>query len=174
MRGLHEKINECIDAALNNALTDCYQKTGIMTGDITPLQQQQWDGIVEQATELFENLILLNCNNKEPNNSEIDVNVRTLFVLDYDGTCAKTPDGIGIAPTVYLIPASRQKDVEQLAQYAREAFVNGAEELTLISDYFEIFMQEENVKYQRVGDLEIPFGERQIDYLADYIPRVVV
>lgn len=64
MRELHENISESINTALNNALAECYQKLDIKTGDIMPEQTNEWSGIVEQTTELFENLILLNCDNK--------------------------------------------------------------------------------------------------------------
>lgn len=35
-------------------------------------------------------------------------------------------------------------------------------------------MKEENIFFQLIGELRIPFEERQTDYLPDYLPRVVV
>lgn len=43
-----------------------------------------------------------------------------------------------------------------------------------ITDYFEEWMGNNNCDYRRVGEIDITFEERQIDYLADYIPREIV
>lgn len=43
-----------------------------------------------------------------------------------------------------------------------------------IGDIFEGFLEENNIKFHCVGDLKIRFGDRQKDYLAEYIPREIV
>lgn len=43
-----------------------------------------------------------------------------------------------------------------------------------IGDIFKGLLEEHNIKYHYVGELKIRFGERQVDYLADYIPREIV
>lgn len=43
-----------------------------------------------------------------------------------------------------------------------------------IGDIFEGFLEENNIKFHCVGDLKLRFGDRQKDYLADYIPREIV
>ena len=103
--------------------------------------------------------------------------VRTLFVLDFDGTYDnEDEDSTGVQPLVYLIPLDRQKDVEHYAREAHNDFhseENKALDLC-IGDYFEEWLGNNGVDYQLVGSLDLTFGERQVDYLADYIPREVV
>lgn len=97
----------------------------------------------------------------------------TLFVLDMDVTYGEDH---GIPPYVYLIPMDRQRDVEHYAVMASQDF-NAEENEQLnkgIIEYFEEWMGNNDVEYRRVGTLDIPYGERQVDYLADYIPREVV
>ena len=103
--------------------------------------------------------------------------VRTLFVLDFDGTYDnEDEDSTGVQPLVYLIPLDRQKDVEHYAREAHNDFHSEEnKELDLcIGDYFEEWLGNNGVDYQLVGSIDLTFCERQTDYLADYIPREVV
>lgn len=101
----------------------------------------------------------------------------TLFVLDMDGTYNNEPeDSAGVQPSVYLIPLDRQKDVEHYAAMASQDFHSEKNiELGLcIGDYFEEWMLNNRIDFKRVGSIDLTFGERQMDYLADYIPREIV
>lgn len=103
--------------------------------------------------------------------------VYTLFVLDFDGTYDnEAPDSYGVRPMVYLIPVDRQRDVEHYAAMASQDFHSEENEwlgLTITS-YFEEWMGNNNCDYKLVGKIDLTFGERQVDYLADYIPREIV
>ena len=35
-------------------------------------------------------------------------------------------------------------------------------------------MKNSNCDFRRVGSIDLTFAERQVDYLADYIPREIV
>lgn len=99
----------------------------------------------------------------------------TLFVLDFDGTYDnEEPDSNGVQPLVYLIPLERQKDVEQYAAMALLDFIFNEDSEETITDYFEERMRNNNFDFRRVGSIDLTFGERQVDYLADYIPRKIV
>ena len=101
----------------------------------------------------------------------------TLFVLDLDGTYNnEKEDSVGVQPFVYLIPLDRQKDVEYYAREAANDFHSEENvELDLcIGDYFEEWMGNNGVEFKPVGSIDLTFGERQVDYLADYIPREIV
>ena len=101
----------------------------------------------------------------------------TLFVLDMDATydCEEN-DSTGVQPLVYLIPLDKQKDVEHYAAMAHQDFHSEENvELDLcIGDYFEEWMGNNCVDFKLVGKIDLTFGERQVDYLADYIPREIV
>lgn len=125
--------------------------------------------------------------------------IRTLFVLDFDGTYSfKEP---GILPMVFMVPADRIEDVEKCALNASDVFstcmefwfadlkekvetgsweraidfINRPEELPeTIKETFVKLLWENGIEFQYVGNLNIPFKERQNDYLADYIPREIV
>lgn len=103
--------------------------------------------------------------------------VWTLFVLDFDGTYDhEDMDELGVQPLVYLIPLNRQRDVEHYAAMASQDF-HSDENLGsdfCIGDYFEEWMDNNGVEFKRVGSIDLTFGERQTDYLADYIPREIV
>ena len=103
--------------------------------------------------------------------------VWTLFVLDFDGTYNnEEPDSVGVQPFVYLIPLDKQRDVEHYAAMASQDF-HSEENLELglcIGDYFEEWMNNNGVDFKPVGSIDLTFGERQVDYLADYIPREIV
>lgn len=103
--------------------------------------------------------------------------VWTLFVLDFDGTYNnEEPDSDGVQPSVYLIPLDRQRDVEHYAAMASQDFHSEEnEKLGLcIGDYFEEWMNNNGVEFKPVGSIDLTFGERQVDYLADYIPIEIV
>ena len=101
----------------------------------------------------------------------------TLFVLDMDATydCEEN-DSTGVQPLVYLIPLDKQKDVEHYAAMAHQDFHSKENvELDLcVGDYFEEWMGNNGVEFKQVGSIDLTFGERQVDYLADYIPREIV
>lgn len=100
----------------------------------------------------------------------------TLFVLDLDGTYNNAePDSLGVAPFVYLIPLENQKDVEFYAKQASATFHQPDYEYdSCIGDLFEEFLEQNGITFKPVGSIEVPFSQRQTDYIADYIPRMVV
>lgn len=99
----------------------------------------------------------------------------TLFVLDFDGTYNhEYKEGYGVRPEVYQIPLDRQREVEGLAGEATRKFNSCTDVCESIGDIFKGLLEEHNIKYHYVGELKIRFGERQMDYLADYIPREIV
>lgn len=99
----------------------------------------------------------------------------TLFVLDFDGTYNNEyKEGYGARPEVYQIPLDRQREIESLAGEATRRFHSSADLQEPIGDIFKGLLEEYNIKYHYVGKLKIRFGERQMDYLADYIPREIV
>lgn len=100
----------------------------------------------------------------------------TLFVLDFDGTYDNEPENeFGVKPVVYLVPENKIPEVQQCAYDASNRFNNGNEfDLECIGDYFEGFMDMMGIPYQEIGNINLMFGERQVDYLADYIPREIV
>ncbi len=101
--------------------------------------------------------------------------VWTLFVLDFDWTYSiEGYYDIGVPPVVYLIPQSKIKEVQKCASRASEDFGCSEDGDWGIGDYFEEYMKEMNIPFKEIGDINIPFGERQHNYLADYIPREVV
>ncbi len=103
--------------------------------------------------------------------------VWTLFVLDFDGTYDnEEPDCKENKPTVYLIPLDRQRDVEHYARMAHDDFHSEENDVLglTITDYFEEWLGNNDCDYKRVGKIDLSFGERQVDYLADYIPREIV
>lgn len=102
--------------------------------------------------------------------------VWTLFVLDLDRTYDMEDDfSNGVQPLVYLIPLDRQRDVEHYARMAHNDFyTNKNVEEWAIADCFEEWMENNNCDFKVVGKIDLTFGERQVDYLADYIPREIV
>ena len=104
-------------------------------------------------------------------------NIYTFLVLDFDGTYDMEPkDSYEVEPSVYLIKEKDQLKAERLARKASKAFndTEGDDWGTPMGELFEQYMKEENIFFQLIGELRIPFGERQTDYLPDYLPRVVV
>lgn len=102
--------------------------------------------------------------------------IRTLFVLDFDGTYDnEDEEGYGVEPLVYLIPLDRQLDVERIAYAASKEFNENADGSDMcIGDLFEEELEAKGIEFQQVGSLHIPYYERETDYLADYIPIAVV
>lgn len=100
----------------------------------------------------------------------------TLFVLDCDATFSlEAEDESGVRPEVYLVPEERIVEVQGCAFNAGRRFGDDYElDPDCIGDYFETFMEELNIPFQYVGNINLTFGERQVDYLADYIPREIV
>lgn len=109
-------------------------------------------------------------------NEEKSNMIWTLFVLDFDGTYScEAEDGLGVRPSVYLVPENRLEKVQQIAYEAGHRFnYNNEYGLDCIGDYFEGFMDMNEIPYQEVGSIYLTFGKRQVNYLADYIPRVIV
>ncbi len=103
--------------------------------------------------------------------------VWTLFVLDFDGTYDnEESDSDGVQPMVYLIPLDRQRDVEHYVAMAHDDFQSDKNcgLGSTIADYFEEWMGNNDCDFRIVGNIDLTFGERQVDYLADYIPREIV
>lgn len=102
--------------------------------------------------------------------------IRTLFVLDFDGTYDNEEEGdYGVEPLVYLIPLDKQIEVERIAYAASKEFNENADGSDMcIGDLFEAELEAKGIEFQQVGSLHIPFHERETDYLADYIPIAVV
>ena len=102
--------------------------------------------------------------------------IRTLFVLDFDGTYDNEYDeGYGVEPLVYLIPLDKQIEVERIADAAHNEFhTNDDESDMCIGDLFEEGLEAQGIEFQQVGSLHIPFKERQDEYLADHISIAVV
>lgn len=100
----------------------------------------------------------------------------TFFVLDFDGTYDnELIDSNGMEPLVYLIPLEKQKDVERCAKEAHNDFHTDKSECDYyIWDYFEDKLKFNKINFKLIGDIDLTFEERQVDYLADYIPREVV
>lgn len=99
----------------------------------------------------------------------------TLFVLDFDGTYNNEyREGYGARPEVYQIPLDRQREVESLVREATRRFHLCMDVSEPIADIFKGLLEKHGIKYHYVGDLKILFGDRQKDYLADYIPREIV
>ena len=102
--------------------------------------------------------------------------IRTLFILDFDGTYDnEDEDSYGVEPLVYLIPLDRQLEVERIAYAASKDFNLNADGSDMcIGDLFEEELEIRGIEFQQVGSLHIPFEERQENYLAYYIPREIV
>ncbi len=100
----------------------------------------------------------------------------TLFVLDMDATYNKEEtDSAGVQPFVYLVPLDRQKDAEYYAEQASRIFNQEDYDCdSAIGDLFEELCGQNGIDFKPVGSIDLTFGERQEDYLADYIPREVV
>lgn len=104
--------------------------------------------------------------------------IRTLFVLDFDGTYDFEEEGsYGVEPLVYLIPLDKQIEVERIADAAHNEFHMNADRSDMcmcIGDLFEEGLRAQGIEFQQVGSLHIPFEERQDEYLTDHISIAVV
>ena len=49
-----------ISAALENELSTIYEELGITSGDMSPADQNDWEGVTTSAARLFEKLIEFN------------------------------------------------------------------------------------------------------------------
>lgn len=100
----------------------------------------------------------------------------TLFVLDFDGTYSlEDPDDLGVQPVVYLIPQDKIVEAQKCAFNASQKFgCNDEFGTDCIGDYFKEYMDEKGIPVKEVGSIDLTFGERQVDYLADYIAREIV
>lgn len=96
-----------------------------------------------------------------------------LFILDYDGTYDIPDPDNDMFPTVYFIPEGTTYKACRLADLASETF-HQIDDGRAIGDIFEKLLVEYGIAFLRVGDLQIPFEERQEDYLADSIFHAIV
>lgn len=55
-----QKLKKVIYDGLEKTLTEIYQEENIKSGDITPEQLRVWNSIVDDATNLFKELIAQN------------------------------------------------------------------------------------------------------------------
>lgn len=99
----------------------------------------------------------------------------TLFVLDFDSSFSARENDLGAAPAVFIVPLEKQILTERLAREAAVRFHEQTEYSDTIIDLFVDSLEENNIKYQYIGDIDLlTYEERQKDYLADYIPRQIV
>lgn len=99
----------------------------------------------------------------------------SLFVLDFDNTYDnESYDELGVQPLVYLVPKDRIKDVHYYAKQASNDFHSEDSCDLCIGDYFEEWLDNNNVDFRRVGNLDMTFGERRCDYLDENIPMECV
>lgn len=101
-------------------------------------------------------------------------NIITYFTLDFDGTYSiEEPDSNGVQPLVYAVSQCRLEEVERLATESGKEF-NDSDTDECIIDLFERKLIDAGIIFQLIGVLDLSFAERQVDYLADYLPHVVV
>ena len=104
--------------------------------------------------------------------------IRTFFVLDFDGTYdldgSDPEDEYGVEPVVYLIPKASETAVCRYARLASKMFLESENETLCIGDYFDQLLKANGIPFQIVGDLHIPFRERQWCYLDEGIAREIV
>lgn len=98
----------------------------------------------------------------------------TFFVMDFDGTYGnEAEDGEGIPPLVYLILETLQYKVCEIARTVTEKFFE-TEADDCMGDIFENLLEENCILYYLIGSIPLGFEERQFDYLADDILKVIV
>lgn len=103
--------------------------------------------------------------------------VWTFFVLDFDETYdvkGSSEFFYGITPMVYLIPEEKKEEVENCAMKARDDFHTDLSSDWGIGDYFEDNLKENKIDFKYVGEIKLTFKERKEEYLANYIPRMIV
>lgn len=98
----------------------------------------------------------------------------TFFVLDFDGTYSnEVGSEKGIPPLVYLIPEPLQHRVCEIARTVTEKFFE-TESDDCMGDIFEELLEENCILYYLIGSIPLSFEDRQVDYLADDILKVIV
>lgn len=98
----------------------------------------------------------------------------TFFVLDFDGTYSnEVESGKGIPPLVYLIPEPLQHKVCEIGRTVTEKFFE-TESDECMGDIFEGLLEENKITYYLIGSIPLDFEDRQVDYLADDILKVIV
>lgn len=71
------------------------------------------------------------------------------------------------------MPKERTNDVSRCALRAHDDFIRDNTGMC-IGDYFEEWLEDEQIDYRRVGDIDLTFGERFGDYLSKEIEIAVV
>lgn len=118
-------------------------------------------------------LIKLNHKNKIYIRKESIRIIKTLFVLDFDGTYNNfEAQNFGYMPIVYLIPLNKASQVCKCAKRASKQFQYSKEKS--IEHFFKEYLVKTGIEFQEIGYLPIPYGERQFDYLDSNILREIV
>ena len=99
----------------------------------------------------------------------------TIFVLDFDETynCV-TKDSMGVAPLVFLVQSKDITFIKKCAHLAQETFNEECDGCIPIGDYFVESLDRNNVFYQEIGTLKIPFEERQSQYLDNQVSIEII
>lgn len=102
--------------------------------------------------------------------------IYTFLVIDFDKTYdIEDEDEIGTAPSVYMIDAANSKEVEKYAYDAGQKFhCDGSMHDMCIGEIFEALLKNAGIYFRFLCSLPLTFAERQADYLAQYIPLVIV
>ena len=83
--------------------------------------------------------------------------IRTLFILDFDGTYDNEDENdYGVEPSVYLIPLDRQLDVERIAYAASKEFNENADGSDMcIGDLFEEKLKSKGIEFHQVEPFDV-------------------
>lgn len=95
--------------------------------------------------------------------------VWTLLVVDYDVIYS---DSEGLVPTVYAVPADKQVEAEHVISNTPKKFFEN--DCQCIGDIIEEELNSAGIPFKVVGDLCVEYAERQLDYLDDCIPHVII
>lgn len=101
----------------------------------------------------------------------------TFLVVDFDGTNQpQRPASLYGIPRVYLVPQDRLVECENLARQAGDEFLRNGEWnfIGWFSGRFRELLNLNGITYRYVGLIGLSYAERQNDYLADSIARVVI
>lgn len=105
----------------------------------------------------------------------------SIFVLDYDNTYSNeligsddTLSEMGIMPSVYLVPTVRTEDVREAATYAHDMFYQEEENSECIGEYFEDYLRNNGIFFEYIGELKIPFLNRQGSYLSEKVEMLCI
>ena len=105
----------------------------------------------------------------------------SIFVLDYDNTYSNELIGsddpsseMGIMPNVYLVPTVRTEDVREAAIYAHDTFHQEEENSECIGEYFEDYLRTNGIFFEYIGELKIPFLNRQGSYLSEKVEMLCI